>query len=122
MSPIFNLMRIMGKVIEVYVKNMTAVVGTEQAFYTVCPGHECTRTPATFAKTEKVLPEADKSALSLSLALAEENKFNVKVHNLSTWRGKLRARLKGVEKTPTIIIGNHRIEDAITKDRLLSML
>ena len=112
----------MAKVIEVYVKNMQVPVGTESGYYLVSPGHECTKTPLTVAVMESVLPEADRNALNLSLAVAKEKSLKVKVHNLSTLRGKLKAQLNGVQKTPTIIIESHRIEDAITKEKLLSVL
>lgn len=115
-------MRTMGKVIEVYVRNMEVPTGVEHGYYLASPGHECTKTPITAAVMEKVLPEADKKALEISLVVAEERRLKVKVYNISTLRGKLRAQLKGIYKTPTVIIENYRIEDVIAKDRLLSVL
>lgn len=112
----------MAKVIEVYVKNTQVPVGAEQVYYCKSPGHECTKTPITLAVMERVFSEADLNALRLSVAIAKEKGLKVRVYNISTFKGKLKAQLKGVHKTPTIIVENHRFEDTIAKDQLLSVL
>ncbi len=109
----------MGKAIEVYLKSVAVPVGIEEAYYLICSGHECTRKPAAFAKVDRVLSEADRSLFDVVRTVAKEKGEDVRVYDLSTFRGRFMARLKGVHSTPTVIIDNHRIEGAITKDRLL---
>jgi len=122
MLTILHFEETMGKVIEVYVKNSEVPVGIEHGYYLISPGHECTRTPVTAAVMEKVLPEADRNVLELLQVIAQQKQLKVRVYNISTLRGKLRAQLRGVKKTPTIIFRDHRIDDAITKEKLLSVL
>jgi len=112
----------MAKAIEVYLKNTFVPVGVEEVFVLMCPGHECTRNPATFAKLERILAEPDRKALEIVTTIADEKRLNVRVYNVSTLKGKIRARLKGVQTTPTIIIDSHRVEDEITREKLLSAL
>lgn len=58
-----------------------------------------------FRKT-KMLPEDDE-------------KLEVKVHDLSTLQGKIIAWFKGVRKTPTVFIEDHKIEGIPEREQLL---
>lgn len=112
----------MKKIIEVFVRNQKAVVESE----CVVPretAHPCSGTTTTVAyNEERILPEADQQALELARAVAEENDLKVKVYNLSTSFGSFKALIKGVRRTPTVIVGNERIEGTITKQSLLKAL
>ena len=112
----------MVKVIEVFVKNRKVL--TESSCYVRAEsGHPCAgATPGITYETESVLPEAERQALDTVKAIANEKGFDVKVYNLSTTMGKLRARLKSVEKTPTVIIDDKRIDGIIKKDAILNAL
>lgn len=113
----------MGKrVIEVFVRNTEVPVGTFQTFEFSTPGHECTRKPIIAPVLESVLPENHRQAVEIAERLAKEKRMRLKVHNLSTRTGKIRAFLKGVKETPTIIVGNHKISEEITEKKLVSLL
>jgi len=109
----------MGKVIEVYVRHVKISKGAAVAYD--LPSHRCAK-PFTVAVTEKVLQETDKNTIDLSLLIAHKMGLRVRVYDVSTLMGKFMAQFRGVKKTPTIIIENHRIEGAITKDKLSSAL
>lgn len=71
-------------------------------------------------KSVRKLREADKKALDVVLGVAKEKEWKVKVCNLSTFTGKVKATFKGVKTTPTIIIGKHRITGIPKEQDLLS--
>lgn len=59
---------------------------------------------------EEVLPEADAEALKTVEQLAAEVGISFKTYNVSDSVGKLRAKLNGVTKTPTVIVNGEKIE------------
>jgi hypothetical protein len=74
------------------------------------------------SKTEKVISEEDKAALKLVEELAAEKNLRFRVINVASLRGKLRARLKGVKATPTIIVGNNRLTGVPKKEEFETLL
>ena len=60
-------------------------------------------------------------AIETAERVAEETGLQLKVCNVSSKLGRLRAFLKGVKITPTIILGEHRISDEITEEKILSL-
>jgi len=110
------------KLIEIFVKNELVAAGTYQAWALISPGHECTRTPITEARLESVLPENHKQVVEIVEKIAKEKGMQLRVHNVSSPSGKLRAFLKGVNKTPTILFRNEKVTGEITESRLLSLL
>ena len=118
----------LGKAIEIYVRKRE-VQTYSQVFAQVDPGHACadwhgtSGTAPTVAPTKKrVLREDDKCALDIARAIAKERRLKLEVYDLSTLSGRLRSRLKSIHKTPTIMIGNERISERITRKRLLDAL
>lgn len=110
------------KTIEVFVRNQKVVVEGECVLPRE-PAHPCSGTTSTVAYSEEsVLPDADRQMLELARAVVEEKGLQVKVHNLATSIGKLRASLKGVEKTPTIIVGARKLDGRISKEDILEAL
>jgi hypothetical protein len=73
-----------------------------------------------FRKT-KMLPEDDEKALSIINRIAEDEKLKVKVHDLSTFQGKILAWFKGVRKTPTVFIEDYKIEGIPKREQLLGL-
>ena len=112
----------MRKVIEIYVRNEAVPVGLEQGYYLKSPGHECTKTPVTRVVTEKVLPEVDKLALNVTEEVAKETGVELRVYDITSFKGKIKARFKGVRRTPTIIIDKNKIEGQPEKEQLISLL
>jgi len=110
------------KTIEIFVKNQKVVVEGECVMPRE-PAHPCSGTTSTVAYSEEsVLPEADRQMLELAKAVAEEKGLQVRIHNLATNIGKLKAGLKGVKKTPTIIVGARKLDGRIAKENILEVL
>jgi protein-disulfide isomerase len=74
------------------------------------------------SKTEKVISEEDKTALKLVKELAAEKSLKFRVIDVASLKGKLRARLKGVKATPTIIVGNDRLTGVPRKEEFEALL
>jgi protein-disulfide isomerase len=74
------------------------------------------------SKTEKVISEEDKAALKLVKELAAEKNLRFQVIDVASLRGKLRARLKGVKATPTIIVDNNRLTGVPKKEEFEALL
>lgn len=87
------------------------------------PGHPCVGTlPGVQIREERVLPKADKEALDVVMAVADEKGLKVKVYNLSTTVGRLRARFRGISRTPAVFVGEKRIDGEILRDSILNAL
>jgi hypothetical protein len=113
----------LAKVIEVYVKNRKELTISEcrvlvDEGHAACAGSA----PGITCKEESVLSDIDKQVIKTAKAIAKEKGMKVKVYNLSTTLGKLKARFKGVEKSPTILVGDKRIDGEIDRDSVLNAL
>jgi hypothetical protein len=104
--------------IEVFVKNENVVIS--QGIIRPLADHGCTDRMT--GKTEKIMPESDRLALNVAEEFANERGLDVVVHDVHTYKGRLNAMLKGVSKTPTIIVGTSRIEGDLTSDQLKNRL
>jgi glutaredoxin len=97
--------------IEVYIKSDEVVVSSGMIGQPVSDGvttHYCTIKET--SKRERVMPEADRLALEIVNKLASERGLAVEVCDISTFKGRMKARLKNVRVTPTILIGERRVE------------
>jgi len=83
--------------IEVFIRNEEVLLQATQIGRPIAD-HYCTAHD-TF-KTEKVLTEDSKTVLDEAERKASELHTKLVIHNMSTFKGQLLARLKGV-KTPT---------------------
>lgn len=72
-----------------------------------------------FKKTKAYSAE-DKEALSIVNEIATKGGWEVKTHDLSTSQGKIKARVKGVHRTPTIFIDCYKIEGIPKREQLLA--
>lgn len=98
--------------IEVYVKTEKKLVG-EHFSAPISDGvmtHTCL--DKKMLEYQKALPQTEKEVLEYVNNLAEKKDLFVEVIDLSTLKGKLKAATKRVNSTPTIIIGEERIESA----------
>jgi protein-disulfide isomerase len=112
-----------GRTIEVYVMNKEVVTQTVIEGRPLAAGdtvHYCT--VKEIAKTEKILSEKDREALQLVQTIATQRKYKVQIIDLASLKGKMKARLKGVRTTPTIIVGGNRIEGVPKKEQLEEIL
>lgn len=105
--------------IEVYIKNKEVVTG-EAVYGEVVAEHGCPVIRG--VKTEKVIPEADRTALGVVNRFADDKGLQVEVCSLGTFTGRLKARRKRVKTTPTIVIGKFRIEGELTPELLRDKL
>jgi len=110
------------KLIEVFVKSEGMMAGTYPAWALSCPGHECTRTPITEVRFESVLPEIHKHVVDMVEKVTKEKGMQLRILDVSSRSGKLRAFLKGVNKTPTVLVKNKKVAGEITESKLLSLL
>jgi hypothetical protein len=101
----------LGK-IQVYVKSEKKLVG-EHFSAPVSDGvmtHTCL--DKKMLEYEKALPQNEKEVLEYLNNLAEKKDLFIEVIDLSTLKGKLKASVKRVNSTPTVIVGQERIENA----------
>jgi hypothetical protein len=97
--------------IEVYIRTeeiLTSESITGRPIFDGVTIHYCTMKET--AKKEKVIPEADRLALEVVKEFADSKGIRVEVCDVSTLRGKLRARSRGIKTIPTIVVCGNRIE------------
>ena len=82
--------------------------------------HDCSMKE--ISKTEKAISEEDKAALKLVKELAAEKNLRFRIIDVASLKGKLRARLKGVKATPTIIVGHNRLTGVPQKEEFEVLL
>ncbi len=93
------------KTVELYVRGEEELKAPSDGNFAIFAEHPC----QTKYNIIKSLPQNDKKALELLKLFSKENRLSLKVYDISTLRGKLKAAIKGVRITPTIIIDNHKI-------------
>lgn len=100
----------MVRTVEVYIVSKEVITRTNLEGKLTDSGggvtHYCTRE---ISKTEKIISDEDKAALQLVNALAAKRNFKVQVIDIASFKGEIKAKLKGVKATPTIIVGNNRL-------------
>jgi hypothetical protein len=101
--------------IEVYIRSEEVITG-EAVGGRVVAEHGCTVIRG--SKTDKVMSEADRTALEVASQFAHERGLQVAVCNLGTFAGRVKARQKGIKTTPTIVIGASRIEGELAPELL----
>jgi hypothetical protein len=104
--------------IEVYIKNEDVAVS--QGVSRPAMDHPCL--DRELLQTERVTPESDRLALMIAEEFANQNELSLNVYDVHTLRGKIRATLKGIKKTPTIIIGESRIEGTLAPELIRAKL
>lgn len=104
--------------IEVYIRN--AEVPVRAGFVRGPVDHPCL--DANVVKIERVISEADRRALEVVNEFAREKDLQVEICDVETFRGRLKAGVKGVSKTPVVIVGQSRIEGEHSSAQLKSKL
>jgi hypothetical protein len=105
--------------IEVYICHKEVVTG-EAVGGQVIGEHGCTVIRG--VKTEKVMSDADRTALEVVKEFAGEKWLSVEVYDTSTFKGRLKAGAKRIRTTPTIVIGEAKIEGEHSPELLRSKL
>jgi len=109
----------MAKTIQVYIMNKEVITSTSLEGRPI-QGHYCT--VKEISKTEKVISEEDAAALKLVKELATEKNLKFRIIDVASPEGRLRARLKGVKATPTIIVGSNRLTGVPQKEEFEALL
>ena len=95
----------MDRTIQVYVKSEEELT-PENVIVPADPGHQCAGVKSAISyKKEHVLPETYRQVIDIAKKVAEEKGMKLEVYDKSSRMGKLKALSKGVNETPTIIIG-----------------
>jgi len=113
-----------SKAIEVYVRNeIVSDVYQEKGCEHTATGQVDIHRPTSKLQFRKIrkLPEVDQAALDIVLEVAKGKGWKVKVYDIDTFTGKLKARLKGINETPIVIIGKHRMIGVPQEQDLLSL-
>jgi glutaredoxin len=113
----------MVRTIEVYIMNKEVITRTVLEGRPLAAAgevHYCS--VKEISKTEKVISEEDKAALKLVEELAAEKNLRFRVIDVASLKGKLRARLKGIKSTPTIVVGNKQLVGVPKKEEIEAFL
>jgi len=108
----------MADKIEVYIRNKEFLV--QRIFVRGPSDHPCMDRESLIY--ERSMPDVDRLALEVVNDFAKEKDLQVEVCDVSTFKGKLKASLKGIDRTPTIIICKSRIEGELASELLRSKL
>lgn len=109
----------MARTVEVYIMNKEVVTQTVLEGRPI-QGHYCT--VKEISKTEKIISDEDETALQLVKTLTAKKDFKIRVVDVASLKGKMKAKLKGVKATPTIIVGNNRLVGVPKKEEFETLL
>jgi glutaredoxin len=73
-------------------------------------------------RVQRSISESDRQALNCVKEFAGSKGLTVEVCDTNTFAGKMKAWVKGVKTTPTVIIGNSRIQGNLTPEELRNKL
>jgi glutaredoxin len=68
------------------------------------------------------MPQSDELALKCAREFADSKGIPVEVCDINTFGGRIKAWMKGVNTSPTIIVGNSRVQGEFTQEQLRSKL
>jgi len=109
----------MPKVIDVYVKKREVLTKPS------CVGQPLGEYYSIYKETyksEKIMSEEEMSAIRIAQKISDEEGLKLRLHDISTFMGMIHARLRGIKKTPTIVVDKTRLERVPSEEELLSML
>lgn len=73
-------------------------------------------------KTERVIPDADAVVLNVVRKIANEKGLALEIIDVSSFKGKVKAKMKGIKKTPAIVLGKRKLEGTITEKQIVNLL
>jgi len=115
----------MEKTIEVFIMNREVVTRASLEGRPLAAGgtvHYCTIKELAKTETGKIFSEEDEKALQLVRAFTTEKRFEIRIIDVACFRGKLKAMLRKVRTTPTIIVGGKRIVGVPKKEEFEALL
>ncbi len=108
----------MAHKIEVYIRNDKVPV--PQEFVRSVVDHPCLDRQV--SKIERVMPQSDELALKCAREFADSKGISIEVCDINTFGGRIKAWMKGVSTSPTIIVGDSRVQGEFTEEQLRSKL
>jgi len=106
------------KTIELYVKCEEQLKPPPDGSYADYAYHPC---QAKYNIT-KILSPTESKALEMLETVAKEKGVKLKVYDVTTFRGKLKAFSRRIKNTPCIVIGARKVGGSPNKEELLQML
>lgn len=109
----------MRKVIEVFIRSKEVLT---QHAHTGRPiaGHACTMKEG--YRSQKIMSETERAALKIAEAVAEEAGTGLRIYDVGSFVGKMKASVKGIKSTPMIIVGKRKIEGIPKREDLLLLV
>jgi hypothetical protein len=94
------------KAIEVYIKTEERLQPPPDGSYADYDAHPCLQK----RNIRKMIPPDVERALKILDTAAAQKNMTLKIYDVATFTGKLKASFKGIKTTPFTIIGAQRIE------------
>jgi hypothetical protein len=104
--------------IEVYIRNEEVSIPDE--YVRPVADHGCT--DGQHFRVQRSISESDRQALNCVQEFADSKGLTVEVCDTNTFAGRMKAWVKGVKTTPTVMIGNSRIQGDLTPEELRNKL
>jgi hypothetical protein len=106
------------RAIEVYLKSEEQLKGTANGDYSIYAEHPC----EVKYNIIRTLCSNDRQALEILCDVAKKKRSAVKVYDLSTSWGRLKAFAKGIKTVPAVAIGSSKINGIPNREELLKIL
>jgi len=82
--------------------------------------HYCTMKET--VRIEEVTSEIDKTIMEIVNEIAKERGMAVEVYDLANFKGRIKASINGIRRTPTAIIGKQKLEGALTRGQIVAAI
>ncbi|MEM2912281.1 MAG: hypothetical protein QW146_07240 [Candidatus Bathyarchaeia archaeon] len=102
------------KAIEVYIKTEKRIQPPPGGSYADYDAHPCLQK---YNVRRLIVPEQER-ALKILEKAAEQKNIKLKIYDVATFFGKVKAFVKGVKTTPCTVVGAQRIEGIADLDKL----
>jgi hypothetical protein len=104
------------KAIEIYIKTEERLQPPSGGTYADYDAHPCLQK----YNIQRIVPPDVERALQALEATATLKKIPLKIYDLTTFTGKLKAFSRGIKSTPFTIIGSQRIEGIADPSKLVN--
>lgn len=105
------------KVIEVYIKTEERLQPPPGGSYADYDAHPCWQKH----NIRRIIPSDIERALKVLEAAATQKNMTLKIYDITTITGKLKAFIRGIKTTPFTIIDSHRIEGIADPDKFVNV-
>ncbi|MEM4704018.1 MAG: hypothetical protein QXJ02_03010 [Candidatus Bathyarchaeia archaeon] len=102
------------KAVEIYIKTEERLQPPPGGSYADYDAHPCWQKH----NIQRIIPPDQEKALKILKAAAEQKNITLKIYDVKTFSGKIKAFIHGIRTTPFTIIGTKRIEGIANLDAL----